>query len=155
LSTYAALCTRVQTLTSDGLTAAAIAQRLNAEGVRPPKRREPFGRQGVTDLLRQLGHDVPRSRSASREGLGPLEWWLPELARTLQLPEVTRYTWVRRGWGRAHQHAQPTRRWILWADTAELARLDARHQRPVVATAHPRWRERPPAIPVLPPARER
>ena len=38
-----------------GCRAAAIAARLNAEGFRPPKRREQFGRQGVADLLRQLG----------------------------------------------------------------------------------------------------
>ena len=150
LSTYPTLCARVQTLASDGLTAMAIAQRLNAEGFHPPKRREQFGRQGVTDLLRQLGHDVPRSRSASRAGLGPQEWWLPELARTLQLPEVTLYNWVRRGWVRAHQLAQPTRRWILWADATELARLRAQRRRPVAPTAHQRWGERATASPSTP-----
>ena len=63
-----------------------------------------------------------------RDGLGPQEWWLPELARTLPMPEVTLYTWVRRGWLRAHQQAQPPHRWILWADGAEVERLRGRHQ---------------------------
>ncbi|HVG96053.1 MAG TPA: recombinase family protein, partial [Chloroflexota bacterium] len=133
LSTYAVLCARAQTLAAEGLSAAALAARLNAEGFRPPKRREQFGRQGVADLLRQLGRDVPHSRSVSREGLGPQEWWLPELARTLPMPEVTLYTWVRRGWLRAHQQAQPPHRWILWADVAEVERLRSRHQRPASA----------------------
>jgi hypothetical protein len=146
LSTYAALCDRVRTLAGEGLRPAAIAERLNAEGFRPPKRRERFGWQGIADLLRQLGLDTPQSRSRSRTGLGPDEWWLPALARAIPMPDITLYTWVQRGWVQAHQQSHAPRRWIVWADAAEVARLRALHQRPTAEDARRRWA----AIPVAP-----
>lgn len=142
LSTYPALCARVRTLTGEGLRPAAIAARLNAEGFRPPKRREQFGRQGITELLRQFGPDTPQSRSRSRTGLGPDEWWLPELARTVPMPDITLYTWVRRGEVQARQQRQLPRRWIIWADAAEVARLRTRHQRPAGEDARQWWAQR-------------
>jgi DNA invertase Pin-like site-specific DNA recombinase len=146
LSTYPALCGRVRELASEGLRPAAIAERLNAEGFRPPKRRERFGRQGVTELLRQLGLDTPQSRSRARTGLAPDEWWLPELARAIPMPDITLYNWIQRGWVRAHQQPQPPRRWMVWADATEVARLRARHQRPTAENARRRWA----ASPVVP-----
>jgi DNA invertase Pin-like site-specific DNA recombinase len=142
LSTYPALCARVQALAGAGLRPAAIADRLNAEGFRPPKRRERFGRQGITELLRQLGLDTPQSRSRSRTGLGADEWWLPELARAVPMPDITLYDWVRRGWVQARQQPQPPRRWIIRADAAEVARLRARHRRPAGEDARQWWARR-------------
>ena len=67
LSYYPQLCARAQQLTTEGLTMAAIAARLNAEGYRPPKRRAHFGAQGIQELLQRLGvlthptHQRPRA----------------------------------------------------------------------------------------------
>jgi DNA invertase Pin-like site-specific DNA recombinase len=130
LSYYPKLCERLATMVSEGLSAEEIAERLNGEGYRPPKRRERFGRQGVHDLLARLGLIEKGSRNQRRVGLGADEWWLPELAREIGMPSVTLHTWVGRGWVRARQEDEPPRRWIIWADALELEGLRERHQRP-------------------------
>ena len=123
LSYYPQLCARARELAAEGLSGAAIAQRLNAEGYRPPKRRERFGAQGVQDLLQRLGARTQASRVAAAQGLGADEWGLRELAQAIGMPHVTLYNWVGRGWVTARRAAQAPRRWILWADTAEVERL--------------------------------
>ena len=130
LSYYPQLCARVRALAGEGLPAAAIAARLNAEGFRPPKRREQFGRQGIQELLRDLGVRAGRPRAAPRADLGADEWWVAELAQRVGMPLATLQNWVRRGWVRAWQQAQSPRRWVVWADATEVERLRQRHQRP-------------------------
>jgi hypothetical protein len=129
LSYYPQLCERVRTLAGEGLSAKAIAERLNAEGYRPPKRRRRFGQQGIRDLMHRLGLTRTRSRSGSPEVLGEDEWWLAELARGIGMPNVTLYHWIRRGWVWAHQRKED-RRWVVWADQAELERRRRLHRLP-------------------------
>ena len=124
------LVERLHALAADGVSAATIAQRLNDEGVRPPKRRERFGPQGVQDLLHRLGSPPARRRSAPPADLGVHAWGLADLARAVGLPPVTLFTWIRRGWVTGRQEAQPPRRWSLWADEATLEQLRERHRRP-------------------------
>ncbi len=130
LSYYPQLCARVRALAGEGLTAEAIAVRLNTEGYRPPKRREHFGRQGIQELLRDLGVRARQPRTAPRDDLGADEWWAAALAQQVGMPLATLQNWVRRGWVRAWQQAQPPRRWVVWANAAEVERLRRRHQRP-------------------------
>ncbi|MBA2767706.1 MAG: recombinase family protein [Sporichthyaceae bacterium] len=138
LSYYPRLVERVRALAAEGLSMAAIAARLNAEGFRPPKRRERFGPQGVHDLLQRLENRTPRRRSEQPVDLGVHEWWLADLARATGMPPVTLFSWIRRGWVTGRQQAEPPRRWILWADEAELEQLRERHRRPIsYYTRHP------------------
>jgi hypothetical protein len=123
LSYYPQLCERVRALLSEGRTAEEIAQRLNEEGYRPPKRSEAFGRQGVTSLVQQLGLNLERSRSLHRDGLGEHEWWVPSLARDLGMPDVTLYNWMLRGWVKFRRQEEAPHRSIVWADEAEVERL--------------------------------
>ncbi len=139
LSYYPQLCERLRTLADEGLRVEAIAEALNAEGYRPPKRHERFGRQGVLDLLHRLGVREQRSRSVQRDGLEEDEWWVPTLARQIGMPETTLHQWIRRGWVRAHQQGQPPRRWIVWADSAEVERLCDLHQRPAGYATRRLW----------------
>jgi hypothetical protein len=148
LSYYPQLVERLQILAADGLSLAMIAQRLNEEGFRPPKRRERFGAQGVQELLRRLGRRPPhQSRTERRggpaDGLSEHEWWMADLARAVGMPTVTLFTWIRRGWVTGRQEAQPPRRWILWADEATLERLRERHRRPTSYSTRRRWMEAP------------
>jgi hypothetical protein len=147
LSYYPQVCQRVITLAAEGLTAAAIATRLNAEGYRPPKRRERFGQAGILGLLQRLGQGKERSRAQRRDGLGPHEWWLPELARTIGMPAITLHSWLRRGWVTGRQQEQAPRHWILWADAAEVERLRQRHQRPRGYYTRRLWIEETPELP--------
>ena len=89
LSYYPQVCQRVRRLAAQGRTAAAIADQLNAEGYRPPKRRERFGQAGILGLVQRLGLGKERTRTQRRDGLAPHEWGLPELARTIGMLAIT------------------------------------------------------------------
>lgn len=148
LSYYPQLVERLHALAADGLSLAVIAQRLNDEGFRPPKRRERFGAHGVQELLRRLGRRPPHQSRTARhggpdDGLGEHEWWLADLARAIGMPPVTLFNWIQGGWVTGRQEAQPPRRWILRADDAELERLRERHQRPTGYYTRRQWMEVP------------
>jgi hypothetical protein len=124
LRDYGRLVARIAALRAGGLTAGQIAERLNEEGWRPPRRRTTFHGPMVRKLLSRLGPIGPRpaaERSARwlREG----EWWFADLARELGMPGATLYRWVCNGWVPARQPGGDNGRWILWADGEELDRL--------------------------------
>jgi hypothetical protein len=131
LSYYGKLCERITALASEGLACSRIAEHLNAEGYRPPKRRERFDGPGVQDLVRRLSVSASRPcRQVTPGILGPDEWYLAALALQVPMPVVTLFNWVKRGWVRAEQREQAPRRWVAWADEAEIERLRERHRRP-------------------------
>ena len=72
LSYYPQLAARARELADGGCTTAQIAERLNTEGFRPPKRIPAFTPNAVTDLLRAVG--IQRSHIPARAqppGAGP------------------------------------------------------------------------------------
>ncbi len=130
LSCYPQLAARARELAGSGHTTAQIAERLNAEGFRPPKRSPAFTPSSVRDLLRALG--IRRSRIPARRNrpaLAEHEWWLRDLAAHLGMPEITLDAWVRRGWAAGYLHPQ-ARLLVVCADPAEAERLRALHQVP-------------------------
>jgi hypothetical protein len=144
LSFYSRLCERVRALSrDDGLSAAAIAARLDAEGFRPARPDQRVGVPTVRSLQRQLGIRPARPRSDRRDELGPDEWWASDLAAALGTARSLLATWIRRGRVRAHQRDEPRRRWVIWADAAELERLHALRQRSVADDARRRWTDPP------------
>jgi hypothetical protein len=103
-----------------GHTAAQIAARLNAEGFYPPKRDGQFTAPVVYQLLKRRA--LIGNERAHDELLGAHEWWLTDLARQLQMSHLKLGDWARRGW--VHSRKTPIQgRWILWADSDEVARL--------------------------------
>ena len=117
-------------LAGSGHTTAQIAERLNAEGFRPPKRSPAFTPSSVRDLLRALG--IRRSRIPARRNrpaLAEHEWRLRDLAAHLGMSQVTLDSWVRRGWAAGYLHPQ-ARLTVVRADPAEVERLRALHQVP-------------------------
>jgi DNA invertase Pin-like site-specific DNA recombinase len=130
LSYYPQLAVRARELADSGCTIAQIAERLNAEGFRPPKRITVFTPNAVSDLLRALGLQRPRiPASHNRPALALHEWWLRDLAAYLDMSEVTLDAWVRRGWATGYLHPQARLR-VVRADPAEVERLRALHQVP-------------------------
>jgi hypothetical protein len=130
LSYYPQLAARARELAGAGCTLAQIAERLNAEGFRPPKRSPVFTPNAVSDLLRALGLQRPRIPDhRNRPALAQHEWWLRDLAAHLGMPEVTLDHWVRRGWAAGYLHPQARLR-VVRADPAEAGRLRALHQVP-------------------------
>jgi DNA invertase Pin-like site-specific DNA recombinase len=128
LSYYPQLAARARELAGSGYTIAQVAQRLNAEGFRPPKRIPAFTPSAVSDLLQALG--IRRSRvPARRPALAPHEWWLRDLAGHLGMSQVTLDSWVRRGWADGYLHPE-ARLIVVRADPAEAERLRALHHMP-------------------------
>lgn len=141
LSHYPQLCARVRQLAQQGYKAPAIADHLRQEGYHPPKTAERFRPETIRALLQQLGTRQPRPRRAAP--LPPDDWWLADLARTLDMPGTTLHHWIQCGWVIARRH-EANRHWIVWADSAELERLRQRRAVPVGDTHRQRWLDAPP-----------
>jgi hypothetical protein len=121
---YQELLARAVELRDAGRTTAQIAEQLNREGWRPPKRRATFNGPMVRALLSRRAQPGPRPRPADAASLlGPHEWWFTDLAQRLDMPHPTLYSWLRRGWVHSRQLPGAQGRWILWADEEELDRL--------------------------------
>jgi DNA invertase Pin-like site-specific DNA recombinase len=151
LSSYPQLVQRVRQLAEQGHRAQAIARRLHAEGFRPAKGRERIGVSAITQLLHLLGY--PRAYTHDRitllpgEEPGPDEWWLDDLAAELAMPPITLHSWIRRGWVTARQESRRPYRWIIRADSHQLAELRRRRSRPPGWYTRRRWAaSEPPAL---------
>lgn len=149
LSNYPQLCQRLKQLVQSGATTEEMAQSLNQEGFYPPKRRKTFNAEEVRALMRRLGLVTPRI-PANQASLAEHEWWLPQLASVLQMPTVTLYNWVRRGWVKARQQSEFPKHWIIWADEGELERLKTHRQQPTGAILRQRWQGEVPVIAIPP-----
>jgi DNA invertase Pin-like site-specific DNA recombinase len=119
-SDYPRLVERLRRLCADRVTSAAIADRLNAEGFRPPKRAARFTGATVQKLAAGLGL-ARRERHGSAAGLGPDEYRPMQLARRLGVSRDTVRGWVRRGWVTTRADAEGHH--VLWVDADELRRL--------------------------------
>ena len=121
---YRELLARAVQLRDEGRTMSQIAEQLNGEGWRPPKRRPTFNGPMVRALLSRRGSRGrhPRLKDAVAV-LEQHEWWFPDLAERLDMPHPTLYSWLRRGWVHARQLSGVQGRWVLWADEEELDRL--------------------------------
>jgi hypothetical protein len=126
-SDYPRLTARLRTLSAEGRTGAAIAEQLNAEGFRPPKRTTRFTRCMVLRLLDQLGL-VRRPPHGSVVGLGPDEYRPSGLARRLGVNRDTIRRWMRVGWVNLRRDADG--HYVIWADADELRRLGELHDLP-------------------------
>jgi DNA invertase Pin-like site-specific DNA recombinase len=140
LSYYRQLLATVTELAAAGHDAQAIAGRLNAAGLRPPKRTTRFGAEQVRSLITQHGIRAPGTRAAPTAVATPGadQWTVPRLAVELGMPVATVYNWIYRGWLTAEQ-VPGHKFWIVHADAAELARLRERRARPPGYYTRARW----------------
>ncbi len=125
LSYYSQLQERVQSLHRSGQTAAQIAQTLNDEGWRPAKRRATWNDHMVLQLCARQRKPAAQEPAGSSFAPPQTQWTLSELARHLDMPEVTLYAWLRRGWIQGRQRDDPHRTWVIEAAPLELSRLRA------------------------------
>lgn len=130
LDYYPQLLERILDLHAQKRTAAQIADTLNSEGLRPPKRRATFNAAMIRQLLSRRRRTEKRSVAMQRHDLAPHEWWFSDLARHLQMPQPTLYSWMRRRWVHARQLPVNGGRWVLWADGDEIDRLQRLRQCP-------------------------
>ena len=126
-SNYPRLVARLRELCRERRNSAAIAERLNAEGFRPPKRTTQFTGGIVVRLTAHLGLER-RQRHGSTSGLGPDEYRPAGLARRLGLSRDTVRRWLRAGWLTVRRDADGHH--VIWADASELRRLRELHELP-------------------------
>jgi DNA invertase Pin-like site-specific DNA recombinase len=116
---FSSFLARVVALRQEGQTAAQIADCLNREGYSPPKRCDVFSPELVHKFLCR---DEVKTQISYDAQLGPHEWWLPTLAEQIPVSVGKLACWARQSW--LHSRKTPVkRRWVLWADKAELERL--------------------------------
>jgi DNA invertase Pin-like site-specific DNA recombinase len=144
LSAYPLLCERIQTFAHQGYSTARITACLAQEGFHSPKYARPFSRQSVIELMRRLGVHQPRQRP--RPPLHAHEWWLADLERELGRSNSTLHQWRKRGWLQARWHEQ-SKRWVAWADEAELQRLQERCALPAGYKSRQMWLDADPSHP--------
>ena len=126
-SDYPRLVERLTQLCQQRLSSSAIAERLNDEGFRPPKRVERFNGAMVQRLTSELGLQR-RKRPGSAAGLGADEYGVTGLARRLGVPRDTVRRWLRAGWLNVRlDEAGPH---VIWADADEVKRLTELHGLP-------------------------
>lgn len=130
LDNYERLIERLLELRAQKQTSAQIANQLNHEGYRPPKRRETFNAAMVRQLLARRVRIGKRPRAIELYPLAENEWWISDLARHLQIPKPTLYNWVHRGFVNAKQLPGVQGPWIIWADSDEQGRLRRLHKCP-------------------------
>jgi Recombinase len=139
LSYYPALLARITELAAAGRNNRQIADVLNAEGFRPPKRTSRFSDQQVRTLITQRGiRGQRKGRPAVLTTLPPGGWSVPGLAAELGMPTATIYNWIYRGWITA-RHAPGTRNWIITADGRQMRQLRERRARPPGFYTCARW----------------
>ena len=125
LSNWNGLVDRIRQLRAEGLTADAIASRLNAEHFSPPKRRATFNSGMVRAIVSRSGlaRSKFRPQHVEQQPLPEGEWRLADLARELAMPAITLYSWLQRGWVSGRRLDEPGRPWAIKAAASELARL--------------------------------
>ena len=82
LGSYDQSMNRIIEMRQEGRTVKQIAVQLNAEGYHTPRSRNGYTSTAVRKLLSR--GELTRGRIGTRQ-LGRHEWWLPELARSLQM----------------------------------------------------------------------
>jgi DNA invertase Pin-like site-specific DNA recombinase len=124
-SDYPRLVSRLRRLCEERLSPAVIAERLNDEGFRPPKRTDRFTGLMVWRLASRLGLKW-RERHGSSVGLGADEYRPKGLALRLGVRRDVVRWWVRAGYVTARKDEQGHH--VIWADEDELRRLQSLHQ---------------------------
>jgi DNA invertase Pin-like site-specific DNA recombinase len=132
LSTYPALIERMTELHAGGHSAVQIADILNEEGWRPPKRRGTYNGAMVRHRLAAAGILEHKPRTPiTITARKPDEWTIRELAEHLGMPQPTLYHWVQTG--RLRYRPLEMRGKVIKlvvADAATIADLKAIRTRP-------------------------
>jgi DNA invertase Pin-like site-specific DNA recombinase len=140
LSYHRELVDRIRALREQRLTSKKMAEQLNAEGWRPPKRRPTFNAEMVRTIMSRNGLTTKVGHAWTPPKLGPNEWIVRDLAAELGMPMITLFAWLRRGWVSARRvDEHPRRPWAIIADAQELARLRALRVAPKLGWRSDRW----------------
>jgi hypothetical protein len=119
LGRYNELLSTIVELRRQGWTIKQVAAQLNEEGYRTPRSRKGYTSTSVRKLLSRC--ELTRERIGTVQ-LDRHEWWLPDLARVIEIPTDRLRHWAVSGSVRARQ-VPPRGLWVVWADGRERRRL--------------------------------
>ncbi len=125
LGRYAELQARVKAWHEAGCSPTQIAEKLNAEGWRPPKRRDTYNASMVRSLLTRMGRRTGTRKQQRVEGIERQtdEWTFAELTGKLDISQPTLYSWLRKGQLTARQvSGAGGTLWLIQADEQERSR---------------------------------
>lgn len=121
LDCYEAMIERALQLTLSGVRSPKVASILNQEGFLTPRNRKPLTHDIIIKILNDNTHS--RKQLTAPE-LVKDQWLTTTLAKRLCMREKLLKQWVTRGW--VHAIQRPIgRTWVIWANEAELQRLEA------------------------------
>lgn len=125
LSNHKQLLARIHELRRDGYTAGLTADKLNAEGWVTATQKNRFNERLVRMILHRYGTvDRGPKRPPSDD---PNEIWLVDLADDLEMPWMTLYGWMRRGWLKAYRVRGQWAAVVPPPERRRLERLRRRH----------------------------
>lgn len=136
LSSSPALLEAIAEMRAAGHPATVIAEMLN-HGPWRTAHGQPFNERTVRALVDR--HELTAIPIGRRPPPAEHDWWLHDLATELEMPRVTLYGWLRRGWVTARRVRGS---WVVRADVAELDRLrrlrlsTASAGSPMISTRH-------------------
>lgn len=137
LARHQELLAEIRRLRAEGYGAREIAEVLNRDGWVTATQRNTFNERLVRMILGRHG-SVPKGpkRPPSDDAN---EWWLADLAAELEMPLVTLYGWMRRGWLNTRVHNGKHVVTVSPVQLTHLRQLRAQHPPPARA---PRKRRR-------------
>lgn len=100
-----------------------VADQLNESGCRSLHGKR-FTGATISRMLVKRGIHSPLNRLSARPGLADNEWHVRDLAERLGMPRTSLLTWLKRKWVNGRKLPGKNDRWIIWADDAELTRLE-------------------------------
>ena len=98
-----------------GYTADQVAEKLNANGWLTPTRRNQFNGRLIRAMMSRYGSVARGPKGPPTDD--PNDWRLADLAAQLNMPLVTLYGWMRRGWLKARRVRG---QWVVTADRDAL-----------------------------------
>lgn len=124
LSNHRELLKYIKDLRRNGHTARQIAEQLNQRAWRKPHG-DQYTERDVRSFIERHGLTSTPRGTRRPPSEGGTEWWMRELAAELEMPRMTLYAWMRRGWVRARKLETPQSggKWVILADEKELRRL--------------------------------
>lgn len=132
LSYYNELITRAETLRNEGKRFVEIAEILNQEGWKPPKRNPIFKAQMIHSLLTRSSVSSNKKTRAQQANRQLNEWTFRELSQKTDTPEPTLYRWMQKGMLNARRDTNTSHGgiWLITADETEIARLRSLKDQP-------------------------
>lgn len=131
-SRYPELVGQIRSLYNEGHSVIEICKKLTEEGWRTPKRGQVFKPDGIRKILQKEGISKRKKQIGLRAmQLNKNEWTVSGLATKLAMPEISLYSWLKKGKlsAKLNDAVKPSQ-WIIFADDLEIARLQELRTKP-------------------------